>query len=284
MRGMRRLYQMGRWIGARGWAVGTLCLLPILAANLGWRPVLAGPTELAMVMPGRDLTSDGAGSGNSGSGWTDSYCGRRCHQNDAVFSHPVDRTPSMPVPAHLPLADGRITCLTCHQNSSEAHVHARLNHDGMLRDSAPSGAFCTQCHAATSSTRGAFHAMALGRAHPGWPDAKARTAGAEANADSSQKCLSCHDGVMSAAIGSGTEPTNAGSGHEHPVDITYPGQSADRRGEMGLISADRLTARVRLSDNRVGCNSCHSLFSREPKLLVMSNTGSRLCLTCHQQR
>jgi predicted CXXCH cytochrome family protein len=39
--------------------------------------------------------------------------------------------------------------------------------------------------------------------------------------------------------------------------------------------------RIWLFEGRVGCGSCHSPFAGGEALLVMSNVGSRLCLSCH---
>ena len=48
-----------------------------------------------------------------------------------------------------------------------------------------------------------------------------------------------------------------------------------------LVDAARLDGRIRLFDQAVGCGSCHSVYSMQPKLLVTSNLRSRLCLSCH---
>jgi len=65
--------------------------------------------------------------------WTDGECGG-CHVTDSLFSHPVDVRPSMPIPSHLPLTDGRITCATCHDNAdATAHAEARAGRGELLR-------------------------------------------------------------------------------------------------------------------------------------------------------
>jgi len=93
-----------------------------------------------------------------------------------------------------------------------------------------------------------------------------------------QTCLSCHDGLMSADIAISSPQPQLG---EHPVGVVLgrrrSGPSIDLRPIEGL---DR---RIRLIDNKVGCLSCHSPFSQQPRLLVMSNDRSRLCLSCHRR-
>jgi len=48
-----------------------------------------------------------------------------------------------------------------------------------------------------------------------------------------------------------------------------------------LKPAEMLDERIRLFDSRVGCGTCHSLYSKRAALLVMSNSRSNLCLSCH---
>ena len=98
----------------------------------------------------------------------------------------------------------------------------------------------------------------------------------------SQACLSCHDGIMSKDV---TITKTAGRDvlSEHPVGVSMSAlQLARPDAEPMMRAPTQLDRRIRLFDNRVGCTSCHSPFSTEPKLLVMSNRNSDLCLSCHQ--
>jgi predicted CXXCH cytochrome family protein len=97
-----------------------------------------------------------------------------------------------------------------------------------------------------------------------------------------QLCLACHDGIMS------TDVTISRSGgfrdalSEHPVGVSMENlQSAKPNPEPMMHAPAVIDPRIKLFDNRVGCTSCHSPFSRESKLLVMSNHNSNLCLNCH---
>jgi len=38
---------------------------------------------------------------------------------------------------------------------------------------------------------------------------------------------------------------------------------------------------IKLENGHVTCNSCHDLRNASLNHLVMENTGSKLCLTCH---
>ena len=116
---------------------------------------------------------------------------------------------------------------------------------------------------------------------------------------SSKLCLSCHDGTVAldsygGAIGGTNIGTNYNVGrdlsHEHPISFTYNTALATLDGELhnpstvnsglgGTIGADML-----ISD-KMQCSSCHDVHRKvvHPNLLVMSNGGSALCLTCHNK-
>ncbi len=42
-----------------------------------------------------------------------------------------------------------------------------------------------------------------------------------------------------------------------------------------------LDERLRLFDGKVGCGTCHDMYSSEPKKLTVSDSGSNLCILCH---
>jgi predicted CXXCH cytochrome family protein len=212
--------------------------------------------------------------------WTDNRCGT-CHETDALFSHPVDIAPVLKVPAKFPLENGLMTCATCHQDEdSSQHAAARMNHSLLLRTSNTGRAFCAECHDLASTARASQHATFLGQAHLAWPAPKhAFTAtAAKPLQDTTRSCLTCHDGniatdVNMGRIGSFEGPNPA----DHPVAIPY--QST---GGTALNPLSSLDLRIKVIDGQVGCVSCHSPYSRQKSLLVMSNIGSKLCLSCHR--
>lgn len=114
----------------------------------------------------------------------------------------------------------------------------------------------------------------------------------------SKLCLSCHDGTVALDSFGGSSGTSFISGGEklgtdltndHPVSFTYDDALATSDGELatpstaasgmgGSIAADMLF------NNKLECASCHDVHNtvaNGPKLLVKSNAGSALCLTCH---
>ena len=204
-----------------------------------------------------------------------------CHRISAVLSHPVDVVPSMVVPAHLPLANGRITCVTCHgtDDTGQAEVPRPITGES---------AFCGQCHDPLGSSRADLHANAGSRAHLSWSDGmkRDRIGGSLATwgpDPESRSCLTCHDGSL--ASGAGLLQSSAFSRGQmaarllanHPIG----GEQRPRGRGDSLLPPERLDPRVRLFDGRIGCGSCHSLYADHESLLVMSNQDSRLCLNCH---
>lgn len=89
-------------------------------------------------------------------------------------------------------------------------------------------------------------------------------------------CLSCHDGALADAVSSCSVRCDFSTGHSLMKD--YP-----PRGKEALYSpAAVVTAKgIKLVNGKVTCISCHNLRNPSRNHLVMDNTGSKLCLTCH---
>ncbi len=123
-------------------------------------------------------------------------------------------------------------------------------------------------------------------------------------AGASRACLSCHDGTV--AIDSyggntgttfittiGTPPGRANLGtslsDDHPVSFTYNGALATADGELvdpAALNSFGPGATIQakmLFNDQLECASCHDVHNSfgHPSLLVKSNVGSALCLTCH---
>lgn len=130
------------------------------------------------------------------------------------------------------------------------------------------------------------YASTTAKAHPGQPTGD------------SKLCLSCHDGTV--ALGmvlsrpggiqlqggvTGLPPGAARLGtdlaDDHPISFTYDNVLAAANGQ--LRSPSSLTGPVRLDGNaQLQCTTCHNAHDdRFGKFLVMDNTASALCVTCH---
>jgi predicted CXXCH cytochrome family protein len=122
----------------------------------------------------------------------------------------------------------------------------------------------------------------------------------------SRLCLSCHDGTIALGAMYGADPgsnvidmaggvtrmpqgrpTNLGGatgsslGNDHPVSFPYTSQLTQSNGQ--LKSPAELPRQIRLEQGMLQCTACHNPH-RDPygKFLVMDNSNSALCLSCHE--
>ncbi len=114
----------------------------------------------------------------------------------------------------------------------------------------------------------------------------------------SMLCLSCHDGTI--ALGSvlsrssdivmnnnvttmpqGNTLIGTDLSDDHPVSFDYTSGLASQRGE--LVNPDTLTGAVKIDKTgQMQCTSCHDPHNdSNGKFLVIKNTASALCQTCH---
>lgn len=124
----------------------------------------------------------------------------------------------------------------------------------------------------------------------------------------SKLCLSCHDGTVAldswgnlgGSVYAGGHSWSQGTnlGNDHPISFTYDSPLSTLDGELhnpdstssglgGTISNDLL------SNGRVECSSCHDVHNKmgnstiadatNHHMLWKKNTGSALCLTCHDK-
>lgn len=200
-----------------------------------------------------------------------------CHAFEQVLSHPVGIRVHAAMGSSLPLESGKMTCLTCHDDRTLLHHGSGApTADSLLRLSASS--LCAACHSRTEGS----HGRAVIRTHFSHEprNSPSRSVGLD---EESQLCVSCHDG--SVAQDSGIHRmgrTEFDPRSEHPVGVRYDSLKSEN-DEMGpLVRISALDSRIRLFGQAVGCGSCHSLYSKEPNRLVMSNKASRLCLSCHE--
>lgn len=102
----------------------------------------------------------------------------------------------------------------------------------------------------------------------------------------SRFCLGCHDGTVGPNIFNniwgqftGTTPGAFCLEKGHPIEIDYRLAQITSKGR--LRDPSLIDPAVKLENGLVGCTSCHDPNSQLQKKLVMSNTGSRLCFSCH---
>lgn len=108
----------------------------------------------------------------------------------------------------------------------------------------------------------------------------------------SMLCLSCHDGVIASDVftsAHGTQwarqttgsPFGGGGATGHPIGVLYPIFASSTYQTEASVVAD---GAIKLPGGRVQCISCHDPHNtgRHDGMLVKSNAGSRLCLSCHR--
>ena len=89
-------------------------------------------------------------------------------------------------------------------------------------------------------------------------------------------CLSCHDGATAKFVSFCTVRCDFSGAHSL-LRRYPPARKAAQYAPTAVIQARG----IKLENGQVTCNSCHDLRKSTPNHLVMENTGSRLCLTCH---
>lgn len=112
-------------------------------------------------------------------------------------------------------------------------------------------------------------------------------------------CLSCHDGTV-ALDSYGLAPTTTtyigtafgtNLNAHHPISFTYDATLATADGELydpgtqssGITGGSTITADMLFNDS-MECASCHDVHGTGINgLLLKSNSGSALCLTCHNK-
>lgn len=168
-----------------------------------------------------------------------------------------------------------------------------------------SGQLCKPCHtphsggSENSNTPLWNHQMGSNTAYTLYSSASMNAVTGQPDG-SSKLCLSCHDGTVALANFGGVktgktfvgEATNLGASlaNDHPVSFTYDAALATADGGLhnpttalsglgGTINNNLLTA------GKMQCTSCHDVHNKAgvAKMLVKNNTGSALCLTCHNK-
>jgi len=114
---------------------------------------------------------------------------------------------------------------------------------------------------------------------------------------SSRLCLSCHDGTVAlgnvssgqaVAMQNGVTTMPAGANNlgtdlssDHPISFVYDSNLAGL--DSSIKDPSLLTGKVRLDrEGRLQCTACHDPHNNQyGNFLVMDNSASALCLTCH---
>ncbi|MBF0126233.1 MAG: cytochrome c3 family protein [Magnetococcales bacterium] len=195
-----------------------------------------------------------------------------CHPKAIQLSHPSGFFPGRVLPATYPLDwKGELTCGSCHT------IHGDT--PGLMRTLAKGGVFCRECH------DDAFFEQMPDRGASMVASGHLDAGGARPVVDLdpySLQCMGCHDdkagdAPMRVNLAGGGVMRHMGSSLSHPIGREYA--KAISFGGYRPLAA--LPAKVALPDGRVGCVSCHEGYSQKHGGLTVDNTGSALCLACH---
>ena len=202
----------------------------------------------------------------------------RCHKRTIrASSHPVDVVPQIAkIPSDMPLRNGKITCSTCHNIHADATLVFGERSYFLRRPTTDMRFFCITCHEENRSRPG--HKELITLAHMG---------GQYISVDPSEpldplsiECIGCHDGSTAPTAGYtlGEGIWRHSSGEGHPIGVHY---RTARMQRGGLAPITELPKKIRFFGGKIGCGTCHDLYSTLPARLVMLNDDSRLCTACH---
>lgn len=97
--------------------------------------------------------------------------------------------------------------------------------------------------------------------------------------DDPKECLTCHDGAVAGNVVPCPKTGCAlNSKFSHSVFRKYPpaGKESDFHPSFRVRAAG-----ITLKNDQVTCISCHDLANQDEYHLVMANSRSQLCRTCH---
>lgn len=213
-----------------------------------------------------------------------------CHPNlfQEGYMHPVDIRPNkVRVPADFLLSsEGTITCNTCH----DVHAAAESPMGGkskFLRRFERGKDFCDICHKGPQS-QAASHQQLFNTAHYTIKEHHDNEGQQPIDA-MSRDCISCHDGSIGSAVelkaGSWQHSNNFlkfDKGGMHPIGMNYEKSRLQNPKSM-LKPLTMVDKRIRFFNNGcLGCGSCHDPYSNERMQLIIKDTGSALCFSCHK--
>jgi predicted CXXCH cytochrome family protein len=167
----------------------------------------------------------------------------------------------------------------------------------------PGGEVCVVCHtphfATTGATSGPLwnHEETAVVAYTVYSSTTLNAAPLGQPGTESKTCLSCHDGTIALDSFGGATGTNfigvafdveTDLSDDHPVGFDYTTALSTDDGELADPSTkvsglgSTITADM-LFDDALECASCHDVHGAggNANLLLVDNTGSALCLTCH---
>lgn len=193
-----------------------------------------------------------------------------CHKDVKRMSHPSGFAPKVKPPADLPLDwKGDMTCSTCHT------VHGST--PGLIRGDRRGKALCMGCHDAAFFSGMKDAGVSLQQSGHAIADMAQMNKLTDIDALSLQ-CMGCHNtagdaaGVRVSALGI---VRHSSGGANHPIGVNYPMMSGSFKPRS------MLPREIWLPGGKLSCVSCHEPYKKQHGQLVVTNSGSKLCMQCH---
>ena len=157
---------------------------------------------------------------------------------------------------------------------------------------------CVFCHTPHNSSSAAplWNRFSSGQTYTPYTSTTSKAVHGQPTGDS-KLCLSCHDGTIAlgmvrsraqipmsggvTVLPAGRTTLGIDIADDHPISFTYDAALVAARGQLN--SPAGLTGAVRLDGTgQLQCTACHNAHDNQfGKFLVVNNTASALCVTCH---
>ncbi|MFH1746188.1 MAG: cytochrome c3 family protein [Planctomycetota bacterium] len=206
----------------------------------------------------------------------------------------IEPPPSIDVPAHLPLADGRIACRTCHSAHGLFEPRTTFEEIVFLRVASEPSELCVQCH--TDLTTGPVTGTHPLGTMPQPVPAQLIDAGAIIGPDKhGLNCLVCHEGHGSQGdlmlvVGTSHnelcltchEQMRPGMFREHEVPPHPAGPKLSTEQAAAVQDAGAKLG----PEGELICLSCHQMHHAKSNryILAFDDVQSGVCLRCHQDK
>ena len=197
-----------------------------------------------------------------------------CHpQLEVKKSHPSEIYPTMAIPKDMPLIEGKLTCTTCHYLHPKDNMKFFSKKHFYLRRQVQGVFFCIECHKVDEKGH-----IVMAKIHTGSYNVTDNSTRIDRM---SLECIECHDSHMKepvSSLGAG-KWTHYKKKFNHTIGTSY--RQLSMRNMKKYKPENTLNKEMRLYDGKVGCGTCHNIYSKEKNMLAISNRGSKLCLSCH---
>lgn len=202
----------------------------------------------------------------------DSIC-QSCHTLAREFNHPSQVKTTLSLPGDFWRDDeNRVNCATCHDPHPEEHG----TYPFLLRRNAANRDFCLLCHTGPITSEGSHVGVTLLAHNKNYTPSQSGATLDQASRD----CITCHDG---SGEGKHAPFCLLLSDQDHSCTAHIIGLDYDEavRKNKELRPRSGLDPVISFYEGKIGCLSCHNIYSSRPDMLSYSMSQSALCMACH---